>query len=153
MIEDPAAFKAELLAEALREAVAQELPFPETGDFKRDVHLQLANFVKLLTGRRGRMFKAFVAAAQSDPEMADAFLSTWVKPRRAEAKSVLERYQQNGQLPSGIDLEVFLDLLYGPFYLRLLAGHGPLSPAYANSVAELALRGIGNIATNGDIAG
>src|SRR5438309_8399521 len=62
--------KAAVLLEALREAVAQELPFPDTGNLREDIRVQLRNFVKLLTGRRGRVFKAFVAAAQSDPEVA-----------------------------------------------------------------------------------
>src|SRR5436309_11588305 len=69
--------KAALLAEALREAVAQELPFPYTGDLAGDIHRQLLNFMHLLNGRLGRAFKAFVGAAQSDPEMAAAFLSVW----------------------------------------------------------------------------
>src|SRR5438309_5252135 len=37
--------KASLLAEALREAVAHELPFPETGDLATDIELQLQNFI------------------------------------------------------------------------------------------------------------
>jgi len=134
--------KASLLAEALREAVAEELPFPETGNFREDIHLQLGNFIKLLTGRRGRIFKAFIAAAQSDPEVATAFRSVWIKPRRAEAKAVLGRYQQNGQLGQDIDLDLLLDLIYGPFYFRLLSGHGTLSSSYAEAIADLALQGL-----------
>ena len=134
--------KAALLIEALRDEVAHELPFPDTGDLREDIRLQLRNFIKLLTGRRGRVFKAFLAAAQSDGEVAAAFRSVWIKPRRVEAKKVLEHHQREGRLPQGADLDVVLDLLYGPFYFRLLAGHSSLCPAFADSIAELALQGL-----------
>ena len=134
--------KAALLIDALRDEVAHELPFPNTGDLRDDIRLQLRNFIKLLTGRRGRVFKAFLAAAQSDGEVAAAFRSVWIKPRRVEAKKVLEHHQQVGGLRADADLNVVLDLLYGPFYFRLLAGHSPLCPAFADSIAELALQGL-----------
>jgi AcrR family transcriptional regulator len=134
--------KASLLAEALREAVAEEVPFPETGDLATDIELQLRNFIALLNGRLGRAFKAFVGAAQSDPEVAAAFLEDWVKPRRKEAKTVLERYQVNGRIAPDVDLDMVLDLLYGPLYFRLLSGHGALTPAYAKQITEFALNGL-----------
>jgi AcrR family transcriptional regulator len=134
--------KAALLLEALRDVVAQELPFPDTGDLKEDVRQQLRNFVKLLTGRRGGVLRSFVAAAQSDPEVAEAFRNVWVIPRRADARKVLEKHQQEGRLPAGTDLELLMDLLYGPLYYRLLAGHGAVSSTYAYEITELALAGL-----------
>lgn len=134
--------KAELVGEALREAVAQELPFPDSGDLHRDIHIQLRNFIKVLIGPRGRLFKAFLAAAQNDKEAAAAFLSVWVMPRRQEAKMVLQKHQKNGRLDTSLDLDVVLDLLYGPLYFRLLSNCGKLTPAYADEVAALALRGL-----------
>ena len=134
--------KASLLAEALREAVAQEVPFPETGDLATDIELQLQNFISLLNGRLGRAFKAFVGAAQSDPEVAAAFLEDWVKPRRKEAKTVLEHYQVTGQIASQVDLDLVLDLIYGPLYFRLLSGYGALTPEYARQITCFALNGL-----------
>jgi AcrR family transcriptional regulator len=134
--------KASLLAEALREAVAHDVPFPETGDLATDIELQLQNFISLLNGRLGRAFKAFVGAAQSDPEVAAAFLEEWVKPRRKEARTVLERYQGEGQIAGDVDLDLVLDLLYGPLYFRLLSGYGALTPEYARQIKGFALNGL-----------
>ncbi len=134
--------KADLVAEALRESVAQELPFPDTGDIHRDIHIQLRNFIKILTGPRGRVFKAFLAAAQSDAEAASAFLSVWVRPRRQEAKAVLQKHQLSGRIEPSFDLDLVLDLLYGPLYFRLLSGHGKLNAAYADEIADLVLRAL-----------
>jgi len=133
--------KAAVLVEALREAVAQELPFPDTGDLREDVRQQLRNFVKLLNGKRGRIFKAFVAAAQSDPEVSDAFRSIWVRPRRTHAKAGLERYRGKF-LREDVDLDMVMDCLYGPLYYRLMAGHASLSEKYTDALTDLVLKSI-----------
>jgi AcrR family transcriptional regulator len=140
--------KAAVLIEALREAVAQEQPFPDTGNLREDLRQQLRNFVKLLNGRRGRAFKAFVAAAQSDPEVSDAFRSVWVRPRRGNAKVVLERHRGKC-LPEDIDLELVMDCLYGPLYFRLLIGHGALTEKYTDGLTDLILESIQQRSCNG----
>jgi AcrR family transcriptional regulator len=134
--------KAAVFIEAMREAAAIELPFPDTGDVEQDIRLQLQNFVKLLTGRRGRTFRAFIAAAQGDPDVAEAFRTLWIKPRRAQACEAFERHRAAGQLPSSIDIEVLIDMLYGPLYFRLMAGHRPLNQEAAEAIAGLALAAI-----------
>lgn len=140
--------KAAVMVEALREAVAHELPFPDTGSLRADIRLQLRNFIKLLTGRRGRIFKAFVAAAQSDPEVSDVFRSVWVRPRRNDAKAGLERHRGLA-LRKDIDLDLLMDVLYGPLYYRLLVGHAPLSEKYVDALAELVLRSIETVSGGG----
>lgn len=133
--------KAAVLMEALREAVAQELPFPTTGELREDVRLQLRNFIRLLTGRHGRVFKAFLAAAQNDAEVAETFRSVWMRPRRADAKAALAHHRGR-QLREDVDLDFLMDLLYGPIYFRLLAGHRPLTEKLANELTGTILEGI-----------
>jgi AcrR family transcriptional regulator len=133
--------KAAVLIEALRETVAQELPFPNTGDLREDVRVQLRNFIKLLTGRHGRVFKAFVAAAQNDAEIAETFRAVWMRPRRTVAKAGLERHRGR-ELREDADLELVMDALYGPIYFRILAGHRSLTENFANALADVVLEGI-----------
>ena len=133
--------KAALLAEALRVAVGQELPFPHTGEFEHDVRKQLRNFTAMINGSRGKSFRAFVAAASTDPEVAQAFRTEWVQPRREEAKAVLDHYRRSGALAEDQDLDLILDAMYGPFYFRLLIGEERIPASYADSVADLTLRG------------
>jgi AcrR family transcriptional regulator len=132
--------KEAVMLEALRESVALELPFPDTGELKEDIRIQLHNFIKLLKAPRGRVFKGLIAAAQSDPKVAAAFLSIWVLPRREFARRALDRYRK--ELRRGVDLEMVLDALYAPLYYRLLIGHQPLTIEFANQVTELVWAGI-----------
>jgi AcrR family transcriptional regulator len=133
--------KEAVLLEGLREAIALELPFPDSGDVRDDIRLQLRNFLEFLTGRRGRTFKAFIAAAQSDPDVAEAFRSVWVLPRRIDAAKSLERHR-GVTLRADVDLSLVLDAMYGPLYLRLLTGHAPLSVEYTDALADMILAGI-----------
>ncbi|MBV9267161.1 MAG: TetR/AcrR family transcriptional regulator [Acidobacteriaceae bacterium] len=136
--------KGAVLIEALREQVAQETPFPDTGDVARDIREQLSDFIALLTGRRGRIFKAFIAAAQSDAEFADAFRQVWIRPRREQAQALLRKHIVEGRLPADTDLEVVMDAIYGPIYFRLLAGHAPLTAEFAEGIATMALQALLN---------
>jgi AcrR family transcriptional regulator len=132
-----------VLVEAFLETVAAELPFPDTGDLREDIRLQLQNFMKLLSGRRGRIFTAFVAAAQSDPEVAETFQRVWRDPRRRVSMAVLERHRGK-QLRQDADLEMVLDALYGPLYYRLLTGSRKFREGYADALTEIVFKGIAN---------
>lgn len=133
--------KAAVLMEALREVVAQELPLPDTGSLREDIRQQLRNFIKLLTGRHGRVFKAFVAAAQNDLEVAETFRAVWMRPRRADAKAALEKHRGR-EMRDDADLEFLMDAMYGPIYFRLLAGHLPLNQKLAEEITEFTLEGL-----------
>jgi len=134
--------KAALLIEAFRIAVASELNYKSSGSLESDVSQWLLQFTNMLSGPRGRIFSAFVAEGQSDPEIASAFREFWIKPRRAEAKEALHRHCATGELAEDIDLDLVVEILYAPLYYRLLTGWGPLTPDYVESLARLALKGI-----------
>jgi AcrR family transcriptional regulator len=134
--------KAAVVIEAFREATAPELPLRDTGLLREDLTNQLRNFARVLSGRGGRMLRAFVVAARSDPDVAAAFRSIWSNPRRAEAKEMLRQKQASGQLRKNADLDLVLDSLYGPLYYRFLVKNDAPSQKYAEAVAELLIEGL-----------
>jgi len=134
--------KAAIVIEAFREAVEPELPFPDTGSFRDDIQTQVRNFARVLSGRGGKMLRAFIVAAHSDPEVATAFRSIWSDPRRAEAKAMLRRSRRRGQLRKDADLDLVLDALYGPLYYRFLVKNEAPAQKYAEALADLVLQGL-----------
>jgi AcrR family transcriptional regulator len=134
--------KAAVVIEAFREAIAPELPLRNTGTLRDDLTSQLRNFSRVLSGRGGRMLRSFLAAGMSDPDVAAAFRSTWSAPRRAEAKQMLRQKQVSGQLGKDADLDLVLDLLYGPMYYRFLVKNEPPSQKYAEAVVELLIQAL-----------
>jgi AcrR family transcriptional regulator len=134
--------KAAVVIEAFREAIAPELPLRSTGTLRDDLTNQLRNFSRVLSGRGGRMLRSFVAAGMSDPDVAAAYRSTWSAPRRAEAKQMLRQKQASGQLREDADLDLVLDLLYGPLYYRFLVKNEPPSQKYAEAIVELLIQAL-----------
>jgi AcrR family transcriptional regulator len=90
----------------------------------------------------GRHVTSMIASADSESELGRAFRNHFVLARRTEGKAWLERAMLDGDLRPELDLEVALDLLYGPLFFRLLMGHAPLDQAFVDRVLDDALRGI-----------
>lgn len=134
--------KAAVLIEAFREVVAGPLPFPETGSLRDNMLQQLSEFAGVLNSGRGRILAAFLAAAQDDPEVAQAYRDIWMGPRRTEAKHLLKRHCASGEAASDLDLDCAIEVLYSPLYFRLLTGWQPISDAYIRSLVDTALKGI-----------
>ena len=134
--------KAAVLIEAFRESMAVLLPFARTGSLAEDIRQQVLQFAAVLRSRNGRRFAAVLAAAQTDPEIADAFRSMWLVPRRAEAKQALQRHQETGELRADVDLDIAIEILYAPLYYRLLTGFGELTPERVEELARTALEGL-----------
>jgi len=59
-----------------------------------------------------------------------------------QARAIFDRAIERGEIPADLDLEVALDLIYGPLYHRLLQGHAPLDDAFVRAPVNLALTGI-----------
>jgi AcrR family transcriptional regulator len=133
--------KAAVMIEAFREIVTPEVPFPDTGCFEDDIRFQLAQFTRMLLGSRGRMLTGFVAAAQSDPDVAAALSDYWIKPRRAEAKEALRAKRRWKESHASMDPDLVLDVLYAPLYYRVLTGL-PLSLEYTESLVDLVMKAL-----------
>jgi len=129
--------KAAVLIEAFRERIAQEMPFPDTGDFRQDVRQQLQNFTEIIYwGKRGKVFRSFIAGAQADPEIAKAFREVWIRPRRAEARQLFERYIAMGVARSDLDPDLAVELIFSPLYYRLLTGWGEITGKYLDHLVD-----------------
>ena len=134
--------KAAVLIEAFRERIAQELPFPDSGDFRQDVRQMLQNFTEIIyKGRRGKVFRSFIAGAQADPEIAKAYREIWIAPRRAEARKLFERHIALGVADSRLDPDLAVEMVFSPLYYRLLTGWGEITPEYLDRLVDTALRG------------
>jgi AcrR family transcriptional regulator len=132
--------KAAVLIEAFRERISRELPFPDTGDFRRDVRQQLHNFTEIIYwGRRGKVFRSFIAGAQADPEIAKAFREIWIRPRRAEARKLFERYIATGVARADLDPDLAVEMVFSPLYYRLLTGWGEITGAYLDRLVDTVL--------------
>jgi AcrR family transcriptional regulator len=96
-----------------------------------------------------RIIAGLLAQTQTDPEFAKLYRERFVAPRREETRKLLLRAIDRGEIAADTNLEVTLDLLYGPIYHRLLHGHAPLNDRFAAQVIDAVIAAIssGGLAT------
>jgi AcrR family transcriptional regulator len=134
--------KGALVIDAFSSSAGEELRFPDTGSVQADMNLQMRQFLGVLRSRRGRIVAALIAGGQSDPELLRAFRKRFLLPRRQEAYQTLRRGIQRGELPPNLDLDLLLDSLYGPIYMRFLIGHGLLNETFVDRLSKAVFCGV-----------
>jgi AcrR family transcriptional regulator len=126
--------KASILLEAFLEQMSAQVPQRETASALSDLKEQMCAFAEVLRGRPGTVLAGLLAESMLDPEAGRAYLEHWITPRRREARRILERAVANHELGAHVDLEVMIDALFGPIYLRVMQRHAPPSREFAASV-------------------
>jgi AcrR family transcriptional regulator len=115
----------------------------DTGSLRTDLLALLRPWVRLVRTRPyARAIGAFITEMHTNRAFADEYLARLVQPRRDAARLIFQRAIGRGELTADVDIELALDLLYGPLYLRLLQGHGPLNDRYVRDVVDLVLSGL-----------
>ena len=61
--------------------------------------------------------------------------------RRRSIRGAFRRGIKRGELQTGVNIELLMDMLTAPFYFRTLFGHVKLSPTMIAAVVDTVLRG------------
>jgi AcrR family transcriptional regulator len=133
--------KATVVMDALLELIGGETAFPKTDSalesLQRQLHLQAAFF----RSSRGNLIRSLIAEAQSDPELAAAFRSRWLSPRREDVRQNIQAAILEGSLRDNFNIDTAIDQLYGSFYYRLLLGSGPIDEQFIEDTYQQFLAG------------
>jgi AcrR family transcriptional regulator len=136
----------ELLAlDALATAWAAPVPPTQrdTGSLRGDLLARFRPWLRQLNAQPfGRVIAGLVAEAQTDPEFAKLYVEHFIKPRREATRVLLVRALDRGEIAPDTDLEVALDLLYGPVYHRLLHQHAPLTDRFVQQVVDSVVKAL-----------
>lgn len=134
--------KAALVADAFMSSAIRETRFCDTGSIRNDLREQMQRLASIFRGSRGRIIRSLIGGGQSDPELLEAFRNRWLLPRRREGYEILAKAIERGQLPADLDMDMFLDTLYGPLYFRMLAGHGANTSTFIDQLCDLIFNGV-----------
>ena len=133
--------KAALIADAFANSANRKLHFPDTGSLVTDMSRQMRQLIKVFRSRRGRIVSAILAGGQTDEDLLSAFRDRFLWPRRQEAYTTLRRGVRRGELKRNVNMDLLLDSLYGPIYMRFLIRHDRLTPDFVDSLCGLVLSG------------
>jgi AcrR family transcriptional regulator len=132
-------------AVAMEAFVASTLPpgpSKSTGSPLTDLAAHLRKLAHAFATPTGRSAAALLAASQGETELTKAFRHHFIMTARQEGRRLLTLAASQGQLRPRLDLELTLDLIYGPLYFRLLMGHAELSKSFTDRLLQLALAGL-----------
>lgn len=134
--------KPELVMEAYTQQVAERMPSPDTGGVEGDLAAFMGQLYRVVEHpQRVRALRGLMAEAQLDPAFREPFRD-WVNGRREVVAVLLRRGVSRGELAADVDLDHAVDLVFGPFWYRLLVEHAPLDPADAPAHAARLLSGL-----------
>ena len=128
--------KAALIVDAFSASADEELRYPDTGSVVQDLKIQMVHLVEIFLSPRGKIVANLIGAGQADPELTRAFRERFLFPRRKEAYATLRRGIDRGEFAPDADLDIVLDSLYGPIYMRFLIGHRDLSIDFAERLCD-----------------
>jgi AcrR family transcriptional regulator len=132
-------------AVAMAALMADDAEAPERKRKRTALHAladELQRIVERFSTSTGRHITALLAAADQDSELSKSFRNHFVLARRAEGRALLERARAEGDIRGDVDLEVALDLLYGPLFFRLLLGHAALDAAFVRRLVRELEKGL-----------
>jgi AcrR family transcriptional regulator len=107
-----------------------------------DLKQQLRGVADVFASRMGRQVTSMIAAASAESELSKVFRNHFILARREEGRAILLRAIETKEVRGGIDLDVVLDMIYGPLFYRLLMGHAALDARFTDAVVEHALKGL-----------
>jgi AcrR family transcriptional regulator len=107
----------------------------DSGSLEDDLLALVGPWAKELAARPyGRVLSALISRAQSDPAFAEEYRARFVEPRREQARRIFARALERGEMAPDSDVEAAVDLLYGPFYHRVLHGHAAVDERFVRAV-------------------
>jgi AcrR family transcriptional regulator len=133
--------KESVLMDALIELTDPD-PEPLPGTTREIVALQMRRVAAMFSSRQGELLREVIADLQGDPDLATEFRDRFFAHRRARGAQPILDGMKSGELRSELDVEVVLDALYGPLWLRLLVGHLPMTPTAVDAILDTVWPGL-----------
>lgn len=134
--------KAAVVMDGFMDAATDRLPVPDTGSAFNDILLHATNLTRFLTSREGTIITQLLGEGQFDSGLAEAYRDRFFRPRRLEARALLDKGVQRGELKGHLDIGICIDLIYGPIFYRLLVTGEALDEPYVKQLVTNAFEGI-----------
>ncbi len=131
-----------VIFDALLDGTVQATPLAHTDDPRADFTTHLQGVIRVFNSPTGQLIREMLAASAHDPQTAEEFRQRFWAPRRSRSTARLQAAIEAGQVRGDIDVELTLDALYGPLWLRLTVGHVASTRRHAAALVDTVFDGI-----------
>ena len=129
--------KTDVLMDAFLEDVAEATHPPTSGTLSANLQHHLLWLTKMLANSdTGAVFRALIAEAQHDSELALRLRTQFIEPQRIRDFLPFEQAIQRGELPLDFDIEAAVEELLSPIYYRVLVSGQPISQSYIGGLVR-----------------
>lgn len=112
--------KLEMVLEIVSDVAGRSVPLPDTGSFAGDLQLIMMIVSKALQHRiASQIIPDLMAEAARNPQIAETLQKALRTHQQAVGEKLVGQAVARGELPSGTDPDLAVDLILGPLYWRL----------------------------------
>ncbi|HIF26101.1 MAG TPA: TetR/AcrR family transcriptional regulator [Micavibrio sp.] len=134
--------KASVAMEAFLEQPGVQNIVPTTATAQDAIKKQLESLIRQLRGQNGRIIAGIIAESQSSNEVLDLLYEKFLKERVTPLYEKVEEGINNGEFRSDIDIEIALDILVGPLFMRVLSGEHGMDNDFAENYPTQAVNAL-----------
>ncbi|GAB2588201.1 TetR family transcriptional regulator [Paractinoplanes abujensis] len=134
--------KGEVVLEAL---TRQQTPvvLPDSGDLEADLReLVRATVAEFADPRLSATTRALTVEMLSDDDLAGQVRDRLLRPQLEAVRDRLAAARERGQIRTGADLDVAVELIFGPIFHRWQLRTGPLTEEYADALVDHVLAAV-----------
>ena len=132
--------RAQLVADAVSQAFESANPVvPDSSSAREDVRILLRNTIRMLRETPiGSVIRALVSELGHNPDLAE-IARKLERSRRSLMRKAIRRGMETGEFPADLDVELAIDTILGPVYLRLLLTGSAIPDRLASGIVDLVL--------------
>jgi len=135
--------KEELAREAIDAALGRAMPVPDTGSLREDLRILLHELVDYLNDPElGGIWLSLISESRRDGTWLES-LEELTTTRRHRVRVVVQRAIDRGELPQTVDVDLFLDMVQGPMWVRMLHLHRTPTHQAAEQIISIVLLAFG----------
>ncbi|MGW0162590.1 TetR-like C-terminal domain-containing protein [Mycobacterium sp. NPDC003323] len=131
----------QLILEALTTRPDDQPDAPDTGSLLDDLYVLATSMVALVSDEHSR--KLHGAHLIEDPEIANINIrrAAW-RARADRMRAIFDRASDRGELRSGVDYDVTLQLIFAPINMRILYTGEPVDDDFCRTLATMVCRAV-----------
>lgn len=131
--------KLDLVIDSCNQLVSEHIPQPNTGSLAGDLREFLLAFATFLSGPAGKAAQALVGEIPHEPELADAFRTSFLRSQRDVLRAVLDRAQARGEVSADAPKSMAVELAGAALTYRLMLTGDPLDAAFVDVLVDQVL--------------
>lgn len=131
--------KAAVAMEAFLEQPGAQNIMPTSATPAEAIKKQIENLIRQLRGQNGRIIAGIIAESQSDETVLDLIYEKFLKDRVGNLYTQFETGQQSGEFNTELDIDIAIDMIMGPLFLRVLSGENALDNSFAERYPDQAI--------------